>query len=99
MDAITSTNTVVELLDQLERLRVEARLSIEQAAELVGVSPLTYKRWRYKQSIPTVQETAIRASVEVMDTFIAVGKLPASTRQQKAEAFVWMKRLMEGGNA
>ena len=44
--------TVVKLFKQLEALRVLMKLSIEDVAFQVGVTPLAYKNWKNHEIVP-----------------------------------------------
>ena len=61
--------TVVTLFNQLEALRVLMRLSIEDIAYMMDVTPLAYKNWKNHDSMPqSDREPSFRKTIKRLET-------------------------------
>lgn len=56
--------TTVKLFKQLEALRVLVKVSIDDLAYAIGVTPLAYKNWKNHDAVPdSVREPDLRKQI------------------------------------
>lgn len=57
--------TTLKLFNELEALRVKTKVTIDTAAFLMGVTPLTYKNWKNHGAVPSaLHEPAFREAIK-----------------------------------
>ena len=68
--------TTVKLFEELERLRAQAILSMDDVLPLVDVSKVTYIKWVRGQIPDSHREPMLREAVQLLHVAIDLGQLP-----------------------
>lgn len=74
------TYTTRELFDELEQLRVKTKVPVEDIVDILGISKVTYYRWKQDEnSIPKIEfEPHFRALIEMLKYGLRNRVLPVS---------------------
>ena len=60
--------TTLDLFKQVEALRIILKMSIEETAEMIDVTPLAYKNWKNHDAIPQAKmEPMLRAVIKRLE--------------------------------